>query len=167
MTRLIGRSQIVRLTLVVAIALLFGACGGGEERRVAADGDTVSVHYGGTLDDGEVFDSSEGRDPLTFVVGQGQVIAGFDEAVRGMAVGDKKKVHIEPADAYGERSDDRVVTVPLNSAPAGLAVGDRVQLGNGAPATVLEVTSDNVTVDANHPLAGKALNFEIEIVSLE
>lgn len=152
---------------VLALALLLVACGGGEDRRVAADGDTVSVQYVGTFDDGEVFDSSEGRDPLTFVVGEGQVIAGFDEAVRGMAVGDKKKVHIDAANAYGERREDLVITVPLDDAPEGLAVGDRVQLGNGAPATVLEVTGENVTVDANHPLAGKALNFEIEVVSLE
>jgi FKBP-type peptidyl-prolyl cis-trans isomerase 2 len=146
---------------------MIAACGGGGGDRVAADGDTVSVHYVGTLDDGEVFDSSEGREPLTFVVGEGQVIAGFDEAVRGMAVGDTKTVHIEPADAYGERRDDLLITVPAESAPEGLEVGDRVQLGNGAPAMVIEITDEGVTVDANHALAGQALNFEIEVVELQ
>jgi len=130
-------------------------------------GDTVSVHYTGTLDDGEVFDSSVGRDPLTFVVGQGQVISGFDDGVRGMAVGDKKKVHLRVEQAYGPRRDDLVVSVSTANAPAGLAQGDRVQLGNGAPATVVSVTSEAITVDANHPLAGKALNFEIELVQVK
>ncbi|MEX2229637.1 MAG: peptidylprolyl isomerase [Dehalococcoidia bacterium] len=156
-----------RLTLLIALAFMLVACGGGGKQRVVADGDTVSVMYTGTLDDGTVFDSSEGGDPLTFVVGQGQMIAGFEAAVYGMAVGDKKDIHIEPADAYGERRDDRVVTLPRDGAPAGLKVGDRVQLGNGAPATVIEITADSVTVDANHELAGQALNFAIEVVSVE
>ena len=155
-----------RLSLLIALAFMLVACGGGTQ-RVVAEGDTVSVMYTGTLDDGTVFDSSEGGAPLTFVVGQGQMIAGFEAAVYGMAVGDKKNIHIEPADAYGERRDDRVVTLPRDGAPAGLKVGDRVQLGNGAPATVVEITADSVTVDANHELAGQALNFAIEVVSVE
>lgn len=132
----------------------------------AGDGDTVAVNYRGTLDDGSEFDSSEGRDPLTFVVGSGQVIAGFDDAVRGLAVGESRTVRIEPEDAYGERTDEAVIEFPADSAPEGLSVGDQVTLSNGLPATVLEITEDTVLIDANHPLAGEALTFEIELVSI-
>jgi len=139
---------------------------GGEEGRVAQDGNTVALHYRGTLDDGSEFDSSAGRDPLSFQVGAGQVISGFDDAVRGMAVGEKKTFRLEPEDAYGQPTEDRIITVPGDNAPEGLQVGDQVSLGN-APATVTRIDEDgSVTVDANHPLAGQALTFEIEIVSI-
>lgn len=152
--------------LALVLALLLVACGG-KEKRVAKAGDTVSVNYTGTLDDGTVFDSSEGRDPLTFKVGSGQVIKGFDDAVVGMAVGDKKSVHLTADEAYGQHRADLVLQIPAASAPAGLSKGDRVQLGNGAPATVVDITSDTITVDANSPLAGKALNFDIELVKID
>jgi len=138
----------------------------GEEPQVAQVGDTVSVHYRGTLDDGSEFDSSAGRDPLQFTVGEGQVIPGFDSAVVGMAVGDKKEVRLEPDDAYGERTDERVINVPKEQAPEGLEVGQQVMLGQ-APATVVDINDEGVTVDANHPLAGQALTFEIELVGVE
>lgn len=143
-----------------------GEAATGEEGRVAQLGDTVSVHYRGTLDDGSEFDSSAGRDPLQFTVGAGQVIPGFDNAVLGMAVGDKKEVRLEPEDAYGEHTEDRVISVPKEQAPDGLEVGQQVMLGQ-APATVVEVTDEAVTVDANHPLAGQALTFEIELVGIQ
>lgn len=136
------------------------------EARAAKDGDTVHVHYTGTLDDGEQFDSSRGRDPLSFTVGSGQVIGGFDEAVRGLNPGESRTVHIEPADAYGLRDETRILSVPAAEAPDGLKVGDRVQMGN-QPALVTEVTAETVTVDANHELAGKALNFDVELISLD
>lgn len=129
-------------------------------------GDTVSVHYRGTLDDGTEFDSSKGRDPLSFTVGSGDVIAGFDEAVMGLKVGDQNKVRLGPAKAYGERREDMVVTVPAAQAPPGLKAGDRVQVG-GQPAVVTKVDAAGVTVDANHALAGKALTFEVELVSIK
>ena len=135
--------------------------------QVAADGDSVSVHYRGTLDDGTEFDSSEGRDPLTFVVGSGQVIAGFDDAVRGLAVGDSRTVRIEPEDAYGVYTEEAVIDFPADSAPEGLQVGDAVTLGNGGRGTVLEITDEFVKIDANHPLAAQALTFEIELVSID
>ncbi len=138
----------------------------GQEGRVAKAGDKVSVHYTGTLDDGKQFDSSKGREPLQFTVGAGDVIAGFDQAVTGLKVGESRKVHIEPKDAYGERREDLVVTVPAAQAPQGLQVGSRVSLG-GRPATVTKITADGVTVDANHELAGKALNFEVQLVSID
>src|SRR5690606_1822694 len=115
---------------------------------------------------GEEFDSSRGRDPLQFEVGSGQVIDGFDQAVRGMQVGDSKSVHLEPDQAYGQRRDDLVVSVPADQAPDGLEVGQAVQLGN-TPATVVAMDGEQVTVDANHALAGEALNFEIELVSID
>src|SRR5690606_34213696 len=135
--------------------------------RVAQQGDTVVLHYRGTLDDGTEFDSSAGRDPLSFEVGGGRVISGFDDNVRGMAVGEKKTFRLEPEDAYGQPSDDYIITVPPQNAGGEFQVGDRVTLGNQTPAIVTEVHEDgSVTVDANHPLAGQALTFEIEIVSI-
>jgi peptidylprolyl isomerase len=133
---------------------------------VAEAGNTVAVHYRGTLDNGEEFDSSHGREPLTFQVGSGQVIPGFDQAVAGMTEGESKTIRIEPNEAYGERRDDLIIAVPVNQAPDGLEVGQQVRLGD-APATVVGVDEDEVTVDANHPLAGEALNFEIELVSVQ
>ncbi len=135
--------------------------------RIARDGDTVSVHYRGTLDNGEMFDTSRGSTPLSFTVGAGQMISGFDAAVRGMALGETKTVRLEPKDAYGERSDDLIIDVPRDVAPTGVAVGDKVRLNSGAPAVVVEVTDEYVRVDANFELAGQALTFEIELVSIQ
>ena len=149
------------------LAIAVAACGGGGEARVVADNDRVTVHYRGTLDSGEEFDSSRGRDPFVFVVGTGQVIAGFDDAVRGLAVGETVTVRIEAEQAYGEHRDDRVIEVPRDQAPAGLAEGDRLTLGNGTQATVLELTETAVRLDTNHALAGQALTFEIELLSIE
>ena len=130
------------------------------------DNDTVQVHYHGTLDNGEVFDSSRERDPFTFVVGTGQVIAGFDDAVRRISVGESIKVRLEPAEAYGEYRDDWVLEFPIDTLPDGLEAGDPVVFENGFPGTITEVTEDTFTVDANHRLAGQALTFEIELLSI-
>ncbi len=130
------------------------------------DGDHVEVHYRGTLDDGTQFDTSHGREPLAFEVGAGQLIPGFEAAVRGLEVGETTTFRLEPADAYGEPDPSLVIQVPASAAPDGLAVGDHVMLGDGVPATVVEVTDDTITVDANHPLAGQALTFEVELVSV-
>jgi peptidylprolyl isomerase len=135
--------------------------------RVAKDGDQVEVHYRGTLDNGQEFDSSAGRAPLGFTVGTGQMIAGFDAAVHGLAVGDTMTVRIEAAEAYGDRRDDLIFEIPIEEAPGGVAVGDGLQLPNGARAVVIEVTETTVTIDANHRLAGEALTFKIEMVSIK
>ncbi len=153
-------------TSQAASATTAAASDQGEEGPVAQDGDTVEVHYTGTLDDGSEFDSSSGRAPLTFVVGSGQVISGFDDAVRGLAVGETRTVRIEPENAYGEVDPTRVLEVPIDQAPEGLAAGDPVTLTNGQQAVVLEVTDEVVRIDANHPLAGQALTFEVELVSI-
>lgn len=131
-------------------------------------GDTIAVHYVGTLDDGSQFDSSRERgEPLEFTVGSGQVIPGFDDAVLGLAVGDVNTVTISPDQAYGQVDPEAVIEFPIEEVPEEFrVVGSQVLLGNSLPATVIEVTADTVTIDANHPLAGQALTFEIEIVEI-
>jgi len=138
----------------------------------AKAGDTVRIHYTGTLDDGTVFDSSEGRDPLEFAVGSGQIIPGLDIAIPGMSVGDKKSVKVDCQDAYGPIHPEARQAVPRAEIPADipLDLGTQLQVqtpdGHAMTVTVLEVTETQVTLDANHPLAGKHLTFDIEIVSI-
>ena len=129
-------------------------------------GDRVMVHYTGTLDDGSEFDSSRGREPLEFELGAGQVISGFESAVGPLSFGDSTTFRLEPGDAYGEIQDDLVFAVPIANSPEGLAVGDSVQLATGQPATVISTSGETVQVDANHPLAGQALTFSVELVSV-
>jgi peptidylprolyl isomerase len=136
------------------------------DTRTATSGDTVRVHYTGRLDSGEVFDSSQGGEPLSFAVGAGQVIAGFESAVDGLALGSSVTVRLDPADAYGPRQDEMVLTLPAEQAPPGLSAGQAVMLGDH-PATVVQVSDEAVVVDANHPLAGEALTFDIELVAID
>ncbi|HKJ16322.1 MAG TPA: peptidylprolyl isomerase [Xanthomonadales bacterium] len=138
----------------------------------AKSGDTVKIHYTGTLDDGTQFDSSKDRDPLEFEVGSGQVIPGFDKAVEGMAVGEEKTVNIEPGDAYGQRHDQMIQEVPKSALPEGMepevGMGLQAQSQDGQPVNLLvtEIGEETITVDGNHPLAGKNLNFDIQLVSI-
>ncbi len=135
-------------------------------------GDKVQIHYTGTLEDGSTFDSSEGRDPLAFTVGSGQIIPGLDKEIPGMAVGDKKTVVIEPAEAYGDSQPEAIQAIPRSNVPPEipLELGLQLQMqspsGQVVPVTVVELTEEEVTLDANHPLAGKALTFAIELVSI-
>lgn len=131
-----------------------------------ASGDRVMVHYTGTLDDGSEFDSSRGREPLEFELGSSQVIPGFESAVEPLSVGDSTTFRLEPGDAYGEVQADLVFAVPVANAPEGLTSGDSVQLATGQPAKVISVSGETVQVDANHPLAGQALTFSVELVSV-
>jgi len=138
----------------------------------AKSGDTVKIHYTGTLEDGTEFDSSSGREPLEFTLGSGQVITGFDKAVEGMAVGDSKSVNIPPEDAYGPRHDQMIQDVPKSALPdnleptEGMALQARGQDGRVISLTVTSVGEESITVDGNHPLAGKSLNFDIRLVAI-
>ncbi len=138
----------------------------------AGKGDTVRVHYTGTLDDGSEFDSSRGRDPLEFKVGSGQVIPGFDTAVDGLAVGGSVEVRLEAADAYGDRRGELVLTVPREDLPNTFEpeIGDEIEMshpsGQTFPGMIVDVDDTSVVIDANHPLAGQALTFAIELVEI-
>lgn len=134
-------------------------------------GDTVRVHYTGTLADGTQFDSSEGREPLEFVVGEGQVIPGFDVAVANLEVGEKTTLTIPAAEAYGDHMDEGLQTFPLDffgdqQPELGWAVELQAPDGSRMPAMVAEINDDNVVLDFNHPLAGQDLTFEIELVEV-
>ena len=138
----------------------------------AVEGNKVKVHYTGTFDDGETFDSSQGQDPLEFEVGGGQVIPGFEQAVVGMKIGESKKVRIPETEAYGPHNPEMVIESDMSQFEEGLnpEVGQQFQteMEDGQPVllTVVEVEGDKVVMDANHPMAGKDLNFEIELVEI-
>jgi len=138
----------------------------------AKKGDTVKIHYTGRLQDGSVFDSSSGREPLQFSIGSGQVIPGFEEAVTGMKVGEKKTVEIPCDKAYGERDPSMVMVVDRQHVPAELnpEVGQRLEMGGPSGelliVNVIEVNDENITLDANPPLAGEDLVFDIELVEI-
>lgn len=138
----------------------------------AKSGDTVRIHYTGTLDDGSEFDSSAGRDPLEFSLGGGQVIPGFDSAVDGMTVGEKITVTIAADQAYGERHEQLVQDVPKSALPDEIEPAVGMQLQSRSPEgqvmnlVVTEVAEESITLDGNHPLAGQALTFAIELVEI-
>ena len=138
----------------------------------AKQGDTVAVHYTGKLDNGDVFDSSQGRDPLEFQVGSGQVIPGFDQAVSGLEVGESREVRLDPEDAYGEPREDMIVDVDRDQFPAEAEpqVGQQVQVqvapGQNHVATIREIEDEAIKLDLNHPLAGQALTFDVELVEI-
>ena len=142
-------------------------------QNTAQTGNTVSVHYTGTFEDGTVFDTSHNREePMTFQVGAGQLIAGFDQAIPGMSVGEVKKVSLSPEEGYGPRLDEAMQEVPKTVFPNGFdfqegqIVGAQNPDGSTSQAVVGSVGEDTVMVDMNHPMAGKSLNFEIELVNI-
>jgi peptidylprolyl isomerase len=172
-----------RSTALIALVLLTAACGGSDDSTpttvavtqptiaegadVTADaGDLVAVHYTGTLDDGSQFDSSAGGSPLKFTVGSGQVIAGFDDAVTGMSIGETRTVRIPAEDAYGPYIEEAVFEVASSELPEGVGVGDRLQASDGSIVKITKIENGVVTVDLNHELAGEALTFEITLVSV-
>jgi FKBP-type peptidyl-prolyl cis-trans isomerase 2 len=137
----------------------------------ARHGDTVKVHYTGTLDDGTIFDSSSGRDPLEFTIGKQSVIAGFESAVVGLGVGEKKSISIAPEDGYGEYTTDLVATVERSQLPTDLELAPGMVLQGDTPQGPMKfmvtlVEGNDVTLDGNHPLAGKQLNFDLEVVEI-
>ncbi|MEX0929065.1 MAG: peptidylprolyl isomerase [Balneolales bacterium] len=136
------------------------------------DGDTVKVHYTGKLADGSEFDSSANKDPMEFKIGEGKLIPGFEQAVVGMSVGEKNTFTIPSNEAYGERRDDMNVNVEKEKLPEDLSpeLGQQLQIqqqdGKAIPVVIADISDTHVTLDANHPLAGEDLTFEIEIVEV-
>ncbi len=136
-------------------------------------GDTVKVHYHGKLTNGTTFDSSEGREPLEFEVGGGMVIPGFDDGVTGMTIGEKKTIHIPADQAYGPKQEEMIMEFPRDRFPADMVpeVGMQLNMSNGSgqnfPVTIAEVREAVVVLDANHPLAGEELVFDLELVAIE
>ena len=136
------------------------------------NGDTVRVHYHGKLTDGSTFDSSEGRDPLEFTVGSGQVIKGFDDAMLNMQPGEKKTVNIPVEQAYGQRNNDMIMEYPKSEFPAdmnpevGMELHMSDNMGNVFPVVIAEVQQEMVMLDANHPLAGRSLHFAVEVADV-
>jgi len=151
---------------------IFGFAGERGLLMIAEKGKKVRVHYTGTLADGDIFDSSTGRDPLEFVVGAGQMIAGFDRGVEGMPVGEEKTLTLPPDQAYGERREDMVFSVSRDVMPKDYtpSVGDTLQMRTkqGMPlnVTVASVEEGTVLLDANHSLAGKELTFRVRMVEV-
>ncbi len=136
------------------------------------EGDVVKVHYTGKLVNGEQFDSSVGKEPLEFTVGAGQMIKGFDAAMPGMSLGEKKTINIAPEDGYGERSEEAIIPFPKENIPADMVLEPGMpltlsnQAGQPVPVVVVEVKEDIVVLDANHFLAGQELVFDIELVEI-
>ncbi|MBK8146452.1 MAG: peptidylprolyl isomerase [Bacteroidetes bacterium] len=136
-------------------------------------GDTIKVHYKGTLTDGSLFDSSEGKDPLEFTVGENMVIFGFDNGVMNMAIGEKKTLNIPSMEAYGAVNEDLVIEIPKAELPEELGeITEGMQLnmvnqdGYEIPVEVIEIKEDAIVLDGNHPLAGMDLIFEVELVEI-
>jgi len=136
------------------------------------NGDTVKVHYTGTLDDGRVFDTSKDRDPLEFKVGEGQIIPGFEEGVVGMEVGETRDIEVTPENAYGSRREELVMEVPVGEFPdhiepeVGMQLQIKQQDGTPFGVVITDVADEAVTLDANHPLAGQTLYFQVELVEI-
>jgi peptidylprolyl isomerase len=143
-----------------------------EKMAQAKPGDTVKVHYTGKLEDGTVFDTSTDSDPLQFTIGDGQIIPGFEQAVVGMNSGESKTIKVPVDEAYGPHREEMVLVVDRNQLPADLIPEVGQQLQNRQPdgqtivVTVTDVSESSVTVDANHPLAGKDLTFDIQLVEI-
>ena len=161
------RSHIV-LAVILTIAVMVTGCAAAQVKN----GDTVQVQYTGKLADGTVFDSSAERGPLEFTLGAGQLIPGFEKAVLGMKVGEKKTVTIPADEAYGPRREDMILEVPREKLPSGITPEVGLLLETNRPdggtmvVVITNVTDTTVTIDANHPLAGKDLTFEIELVKI-
>jgi len=136
------------------------------------NGDSVKVHYTGTLEDGRVFDTSKGRDPLEFKAGDGQIITGFENAILGMKVGETRDFEVSPDEAYGHRQEEMVLEVPVGEFPDHIApkIGMRLQLkqqqGSPLEVVITDISNEAVTLDGNHPLAGQTLHFQVELLEI-
>ncbi len=174
--------RLYGVLLILLLVAASAAAGGGRERdeaveeqpeatEVVSDNKVVQMHYEGTLDDGTVFDSSEGREPLEFIYGVGMLIPGLEDQMEGLRVGDRKTVRVAADDAYGPYMDEALQEIPLNQMPADIQLQEGMQLvaqspQGPIPVTVLEIREETVIIDFNHPLAGEALTFDIEVVAV-
>jgi peptidylprolyl isomerase len=162
--------SFVLIAILSTVALLAGGCNG--DSAVAKDGDIVKVHYTGTLEDGTVFDTSVDSDPLEFTLGEGSMLQGFEQAVRGLRVGQSRTVTIPVDEAYGPYDEELLLVFSREELPDGLEpeVGQELQLqtmdGSIFIVPVVDVSEETITVDANHPLAGQDLTFEVELVGI-
>ena len=160
--------NIVLLAGLLLSTMLLTGCGA----KTAKEGDTVKIEYTLKLEDGSVFDTSVGKDPFEFTIGEGQVITGFEDAVKGMKVGESKAVTLSPDEAYGDYDDSLLTVVDRTQLPEDLdpKVGDQLQAthedGTTAMVTVIEVSDTTITVDANSALAGKTLTFELKLMEI-
>jgi len=163
------KSHAALVSMILLVVMLLTGCGGAVQAKT---GDTVKVHYTGRLQDGTVFDTSVGSEPLEFTIGQGQLIPGFKQAVIGMKVGESKTVTIPVDQAYGPRRDDMIRVVERDQLPEDLdpRVGMQLQMNQGDGGimivTITDVSETTITIDANHPLAGQALTFDIELLEI-
>jgi len=157
------------ILLTISIPFLLSC----SSEKVTKGGDTVKVHYTGKLEDGTIFDSSRDREPLELTLGSGSTIPGFENGIIGMALGDTKTITIPPEEAYGPKRDDLVITISKDEFPSDItpSVGQQLQMrhpsGNVMNVTITDVMQDSVTFDANHPLAGKTLIFEVELMEIK
>ena len=168
---------IVSVQITTACSELISIFGpsitGTAKMAIVKDGDTITLHYKGSLDDGTVFDSSEGNQPLSFKVGDNQVIQGFDEGVRGMKVGETRQINIPADQAYGDYYEQLVTVVPRKAFPPavipaiGLVFEMELPSGESMPVRIIDIEGDDVTLDANHLLAGEALHFDVQLVSID
>jgi len=144
-----------------------------DEKALVKKGNRIKVHYTGTLQDGTIFDKSKEGEPLEFTVGSGQIIPGFDKAVEGMKLNEEKKVTLKTEDAYGKRDETAIREFPKNSLPEnfkpekGIMIKLQDQTGRAMPGTVTDITENSITVDLNHPLAGRDLTFDIKVIGIE
>jgi len=167
------KTHSIAIVIVLLGVLLISGCNLIPGMARVKDGDTIEVNYTGKLSDGTVFDTSAGRSPIAFTLGDGRVIPGFEKAIVGMKVGEKKTVTIPASEAYGPHRDELVVEVPREKIPRDMIpeVGQQLQSkadnGSTIVATITKVSETTVTLDANHPLAGKDLTFEIELVKIQ
>ncbi len=133
-------------------------------------GTKIKVHYTGTLNDGTVFDSSEGKEPLEFTIGENRVIAGFENGIKDMKLNEEKNIKINAKDAYGERDERMVVAVPRSKFPPEIEAGGQLLLkgpeGQRIPAKIKEIKDNEIIIDLNHPLAGKELKFKVKVVAI-
>jgi len=169
-TDLIASGKAGLMFLVIAAAMLATGCG---KEEVIKEGSKVKIMYEGSLADGTVFDRSEKGQPLEFTVGRGEVIPGFDKALLGMKLNEKKELTVPAEEAYGQRNEEFFRKVPPSFFPDDMTPQIDMMLnlqdGNGRPfpGTITEITEDSITIDLNHPLAGKELTFKVEIIGIE